>query len=304
MVPVGSDAAVIERPNRGMGFGARVLTTFAVIGAIGIGAIVLMRHRSDEARLQASAGQDQSNAAGEVALHSGPDTAAAYAQAYPNSQIVSAAPAMPAPNLDSIGRENEKRIAEAKEQARAMASTYGTSGVTGSTYPQPSPYPTTTPYPSSPSSATSTPYPMPSVPAPSRRLRVDSTIASPSALPPRPATDSTGRLELLDPCGSPIGSDQSQCLTTAIEKADRGVTSSYQRLIDALRRQAGVAAGDPDPASVEDLRAAQHRWQQDREDACRSAGSGAFYAKERGTCFADRAADRKAELQRQLDAIP
>ena len=62
-VPVGSDAAVIERPNRGRAglHGARVLTTFAVIGAIGIGAIVLfMRHRSDEARLLANAGQDQS----------------------------------------------------------------------------------------------------------------------------------------------------------------------------------------------------------------------------------------------------
>ena len=116
--------------------------------------------------------------------------------------------------------------------------------------------------------------------------------------------DSTGQPELLDPCGSPIGSDQSQCLTKAIAKADGGVTALYQRLIDALRRQAGAIAGDPDPASVDDLRSAQHRWQQDREDACRSVGSGAFYAKERGACYADRAAERKSELQRQLDAIP
>jgi len=93
-------------------------------------------------------------------------------------------------------------------------------------------------------------------------------------------------------------------LSTAIDKADRGMSNLVQRAVDALRRQAGVAPGDPDPASVQELHDAQHRWQQDREDACRSAGSGAFYAKERGACYADRAAQRRAELQRQIESVP
>ncbi|HEY4303105.1 MAG TPA: lysozyme inhibitor LprI family protein [Gemmatimonadaceae bacterium] len=294
-VPVGSDGAVVERPNRGMSFMARVLTTFGVVGALVVGGIVFMHHRNAEARLQANAQQssNESNAAGDVALHSAPDTAAAYAEAYPSSQIVGAAPAAAPPNLDSIGRENEKRIADAKEQARVMASTYGTPyGATASA--SPSPYPS--PYPTSTSTSTS--------PTSTRRTTIDTSMSSSSALPPRPAVDSLGRTELLDPCGSPIGSDQSQCVNTAIEKADRSISGVYQRLTDALRRQAAVTAGDPDPTSVEDLRSAQHRWQLDREDACRQAGTGSFYAKDRAACYADRTTDRKAELQRQLDAIP
>jgi uncharacterized protein YecT (DUF1311 family) len=305
-VPVGSDGAVVVRPNRGMSFLGRVLTTFGVIAAIVVGAIMFMHYRRGDASLRAN-GQQSSNgdAAGDVALHSATDTAAAYADAYPTPTIVPSVPAPPPPNLDSIGRENEKRIAEAKAQARAMAATYGSYGVTGSTYPQPSPYPSSTPYPTSPTTASvMTPYPMPSSPAAARRPTIDTAVTVRPTLPARPATDSLGRPELLDPCGSPIGSDQSQCLNKAIEKADQGMRSLVQRVSDALRRQAGALPGDPDPASVDDLHAAQHRWQQDREDACRTIGSGSFYAKERAACYADRAAQRKAELQRQLNSVP
>jgi len=193
-VPVGSDVAVVERKNGGMGFMARVLTTFVVIAAVVVGAFVYNQHRKSEARLQANAEQaNGSDAAGDVALHSAPDTV------YPSSQIVPVVPPPPPPNLDSIGRENEKRIAESKAQAAAMSSAYGSYGVTGSTYPQPSPYPTSTPYP--PTSA-STPYPMPATP--SRRPTVDTSMSMPAS-PTRPTTDSLGRPELLDPCGSPIG---------------------------------------------------------------------------------------------------
>jgi uncharacterized protein YecT (DUF1311 family) len=302
-VPVGSDVAVVERPNRGMSFIARVLTTFGVVAALVIGFIVFRQHRNGEQFRADGAPASGADAAGDVAPHSAADTAA-YSQAYPSSQIVPVVPPPPPPNLDSIGRENEKRIAESKAQARAMSSMYGSYGATGTTYPSSS-YPTSTPYPSTPypstSSSASTPYPMPSTPT--RRPAIDTSI-SPTPAMTRPATDSLGRPELLDPCGSPIGSDQSQCLSTAIEKADRGMSNMVQRAVDALRREAGVAPGDPDPASVADLRDAQHRWQQDREDACRAAGSGAFYAKERAACYAGRAAQRKAELQRQIDAIP
>jgi uncharacterized protein YecT (DUF1311 family) len=289
-VPVASDVAVVERPRAGMSFMARVFTTFGVIAVLVVAAIVFMHHRSDETRLRAAAQQSSngSDAAGDVAIHSTPDTAAAYAQTYP--QIVPAGPQPAPPNLDSIGRENEKRIAESKREAAAMAAAYGSSAATTPLYPDPTLYPSATPSPT-PRAAT-------------RRTAVDTSMSSMSEMPVRAPTDSLGRPELLDPCGSPIGSDQTQCLNTAIDKADRGMNTVFQRLIDALRRQAGVAPGDPDPESIQQLRDEQHRWQLDREDACRLAGTGAFYAKERGACYADRAADRKAELQRRLDSSP
>jgi serine/threonine protein kinase len=315
-VPVGSDSDVVERPNRGMSFTARVLTTFGVIAALVVGALLFMNHR-DGGDLRADAASSNGSDAGDVDMRSEPDTAAAYPQSYSSSQIVAAVPAPPPPNLDSIGRENEKRIAEAKAQARAMAASYGSGygtgyDATGSTYPS-STYPSST-YPSSSSSSpttnpASTTSPstgsrMPASPAAARRPAIDTSLDVPMSAIRQPGTDSAGRLELLDPCGSPIGSDQSQCLTTAIEKADRGMSSLVQRVSDALRRQAGSLPGDPDPRAVDELHDAQHRWQQEREEACRNAGSGSFYAKERAACYADRAAQRKSELQRQLESIP
>jgi uncharacterized protein YecT (DUF1311 family) len=78
----------------------------------------------------------------------------------------------------------------------------------------------------------------------------------------------------------------------------------YQKLIAALRKQAAVSDTDSDPSSVDELRSAQRRWLQERDDACRDAGSGPLYAKERAACFAGKSADRLRALQAQLDAIP
>lgn len=292
-VPVGSDVAVVERRN-GMSFGARVLTTFGVIAAIGLGAFLLVQRQGRDEKMQANQyATEQRDAAGNLAV---PDTAAAYSDSY-RAPVV---PPPPPPNLDSIARANEERIAQAKAQAQAMTSMYGTSSApypsssTSSLYPT-LPAPTYTPS-TPPSTSSST--------QPRSRPSVDSTPVATSSSVDRPATDSSGRLELLDPCGSPLAADQSHCLKSAIDRADRPVNDVYRRLIQALRRQAGVTDGDPDPISVDDLRAAQQRWVQERDSACRSAGSGLFYAKDRASCYADRSASRQADLQRQLDGLP
>ncbi len=101
-------------------------------------------------------------------------------------------------------------------------------------------------------------------------------------------------------CDSPVDSDQRQCLSTAIERSDSEMNAVYQRLITALRRQAGVTDDAPDPPSVDALRGSQGRWLEERDTACRSVGSGPLYARARAGCFAGRSALRTAELQAQM----
>jgi uncharacterized protein YecT (DUF1311 family) len=98
-------------------------------------------------------------------------------------------------------------------------------------------------------------------------------------------------------CGSSAADDQQRCLTAAIDQSDRAVNAVLARVISGLRRQAGAADGDPDPPSVEQLRAAQRTWVDDRDSACRDARG-------RSACFAEQTANRTRELQRMLDAIP
>ena len=91
---------------------------------------------------------------------------------------------------------------------------------------------------------------------------------------------------------------------TAIDRNDRELNSVYARLIAALRRQANVTASDPDPDAVDDLRAAQRKWVEDRDVACRQVGERPLYARERSSCFAQQSANRTRELQRMLEAVP
>jgi uncharacterized protein YecT (DUF1311 family) len=78
----------------------------------------------------------------------------------------------------------------------------------------------------------------------------------------------------------------------------------YAKLISALRRQAGTAADDPDPETVEQLRTAQRAWIDERDAACREVGTAPLYARERSSCFAQESANRTRELQKMLIAIP
>ncbi len=77
----------------------------------------------------------------------------------------------------------------------------------------------------------------------------------------------------------------------------------YQRVVRALRRQANVAPEDTDPSSVDELRNEQRTWSEDRDTLCQTVGSGALYARERGSCYADRTDRRIRALQAKLDAI-
>jgi len=107
-----------------------------------------------------------------------------------------------------------------------------------------------------------------------------------------------------DVCRSPASSDQHQCLMNAIDRNDRELNSVYAKLIVALRRQAGTGAGDADPDAVDELRATQRRWVDERDVACRDVGQSPLYAKSRAACFAQLSADRARVLQKMLDAVP
>ena len=117
----------------------------------------------------------------------------------------------------------------------------------------------------------------------------DSVAAAPAPAP-APTRDTTA-------CASTAADDQQRCLTAAIDQSDRAVNAVLARVISGLRRQAGAADGDPDPPAVEQLRAAQRTWVDDRNAACRDARG-------RSACFAEQTTNRTRELQKMLDAIP
>jgi uncharacterized protein YecT (DUF1311 family) len=134
--------------------------------------------------------------------------------------------------------------------------------------------------------------------APRKRVAVDSAAEAERQFQRDSAAD------VADPCASADRSDQSRCLMAAIDRNDRELNRVYARLISALRRQASAASADPDPDSVNELRADQRKWVDARDAACRDVGEGPLFAKSRAACFAQQSADRARELQRRLDAIP
>jgi uncharacterized protein YecT (DUF1311 family) len=110
--------------------------------------------------------------------------------------------------------------------------------------------------------------------------------------------------DVADPCLSTESSSQRKCLLESIDRNDRELNRVYGRLIAALRRQVGAASADPDPETVNDLRAEQRKWVDTRDTECRDVGEEPLYAKSRAACFAQKSADRARELQRRLDGIP
>lgn len=250
--PAGRNEPAVVVQKQGMGFGARVLMTFIVIGALIGSGVYFMHWRGNDIRRDASTvtPDTQSDAAGDVALRS--SRAQDAQQSYPTPVIIE---------------------------------------------PTPTPTPTPTPMPAPPPVTPQQVVPL-TVPQPAPR---------PVQPPPRPApvdTVVTPRPATGDACDSPEPSDQRKCLSGAVEKADREMNDAYAKLIVALRRQANVADTDPDPSSVDEVRASQRRWLQDRDDVCRGTGAGLLYARDRAACFSERAAARTRDLQQQLSAIP
>jgi uncharacterized protein YecT (DUF1311 family) len=110
--------------------------------------------------------------------------------------------------------------------------------------------------------------------------------------------------DVADACSSPDRTSQHRCLLDAIDRNDRELNRVYARLISALRRQASAASADPDPDTVNELRAEQRKWVDARDVECRDVGEGPLYARSRAACFAQQSTNRARELQRRLDAIP
>ena len=117
---------------------------------------------------------------------------------------------------------------------------------------------------------------------------------------PGGARDTTTNLVAFDVCDSVDPADQQRCLISEVEKNDRTLNSTYERVIGAMRHRANSQANDPDPSSVDSLRRSQQRWQEARESSCRSVGSGPRYARARAQCYADMGAKRTSDLSSHL----
>ena len=103
--------------------------------------------------------------------------------------------------------------------------------------------------------AATQPYP----PGAVRPGAAGSMIVTPprTAPPPKPETTFDTAAVPADPCNSPAAADQRACFTAAIARGDASLNRVYRQAIAALRTRANVSDDDPDPESVEELRAAQ-----------------------------------------------
>jgi uncharacterized protein YecT (DUF1311 family) len=146
----------------------------------------------------------------------------------------------------------------------------------------------------------------PIAPPETRRSEPPKTTEPALRLPvtPAPGDSAATKPATGEVCASPAAADQHTCLMNAIDRNDVPLNRVYRQLIGALRRQANVGEGDPDPDVVTDLREAQRKWVDERDAACRDAGDGPLYARARAECFAEQSAKRTRELQRRLDEIP
>ena len=108
---------------------------------------------------------------------------------------------------------------------------------------------------------------------------------------PPPPVASSG-----DPCTSPTPADQRRCLDSRIAENDRGLNATYGALTRALAAR--------DPAALAALRDRQRAWLQERDAACRGAGSGDLWAEERARCLAAQSAARERELSTELSRLP
>ena len=100
-------------------------------------------------------------------------------------------------------------------------------------------------------------------------------------------------------CDSPAPADQRRCLMSMLDRSDVGLDRTYQSLIAALNRQAGIRPGDPPPATVSQLRAAQRAWLVYRDTECRRRNrgkEGPLWAPVRARCLGEFSRDREQEL--------
>lgn len=285
VTPPPHDTTVVTvAQKRGMGFGGRFAMAVLVLILIAVGAFVWVNHdNTTETKIQASTTPSDSStdAAGEIALRARQADSALRAEAPTVTVPTAPAETVPTPAI---------------------------------VQPSPvTPYPSqpVTPYPSQPvtppAPTTSAPPAFtPLAPPTQRRPEPTRPVTPPVIIPPSSATppDTTGAVSTGDVCDSPVSADQQRCLMASVARNDHALNDVYQQLISALRRQANVQPGDPDPQSVESLRGEQRRWLEDRDAQCHEVGSGALYARDRAACFADHTDARVRELQQRIDALP
>lgn len=124
-------------------------------------------------------------------------------------------------------------------------------------------------------------------------------VAAPSVeAVPRPAAVRLGPSSAT--CDSPAAPDQRACLLTLLAQYDVGLNATYRDVIQRMRREAGVVAGEPDPASVQELRSAQRTWLVYRDRECRRrtrSREGELWAPVRARCLGQLSTVRASVLR-------
>lgn len=154
------------------------------------------------------------------------------------------------------------------------------------------PPPSNRPAPPSGASPASPPAPAATPPAQKRPPRARESAPSPSRV--RASTEDSA-----PGCSSPAGADQKRCLLALLSRYDVELNTTYRQLIQRLRREAGVGAGEADPPSVDRLRAAQRSWLVYRDRECRRrtrSREGELWAPVRARCLGQLSDVRAREL--------
>ena len=124
---------------------------------------------------------------------------------------------------------------------------------------------------------------------------------APQQVSEQPATAAT-----TNACDSPTAADQRRCLMSWLSRSDVGLDRTYQSLISALDRQAGIGPGDAPPATVQQLRQAQRAWLVYRDTECRRRNRGSegpLWAPIRARCLCEFSHEREQELADALGRL-
>jgi uncharacterized protein YecT (DUF1311 family) len=101
-------------------------------------------------------------------------------------------------------------------------------------------------------------------------------------------------------CRSSASADQRACLMAAVQRNDAPLNAAYQALQTDLRNR---LTGDTERQALARLRDEQRAWLDDRDRRCRAAApesSNQLWGVARAPCFAQRSAQRTAELRARI----
>ncbi len=278
----GGDVIVVKR---GMSFGARLVTSIAVLGAIAVIGALLFRHRARGAE-GADAVIDTTQSAGDVTMRSQRVDSAVIDTA--GTPPVVAPPIIPAEPAPMPVRPDTSGAAVVGPPP--TDSTFGAPPA-GQTPPQAVGPPAT----QSPTGG------QPISPNQPRLHEPEHPNTPPAQYPPpgSPAAAGSGNV-----CLSPIEADQVRCLSTSTDASDRVLSDAMQQTVNALRQHANAAPGAPDPPAVTSLRTTQAAWLATRDATCGAIGTPPLYAQARAQCYLSQAAARIRQLRQMAAALP